>query len=374
MLNFLKSAFSQTPLEVESLVEEFVRQESRLYPFDLKNFKAGVKFQNADPPMQRAIIMALLAWLGSHPLRMNPPHNQKEWQLGWKMREIFLHMLKRKLPFEERDVVAMLHWSAGQLSDNLFYTYLSGVPQMIKVVGDYLKGHPMSDELYQAIERLIRAVDKDQTRVEARRWVLRLRELRGDTEVALPVAAGDVWAATALSELRALDPKVQTAWAELLLHCLRATGSAPSAKWLKGTAKSLEVIGTSNFFNGLLRWFALVDKPRTVQTSRYDNLQTLLPVNADILKGLAWLCSKSEDPEIARALTTLAISSYRKIPGAGPRATKVGNACFWALGSMPGREGVAQLSILKVRIKTNTAQKLIANALEIAARRLGLSA
>jgi hypothetical protein len=41
---------------------------------------------------------------------------------------------------------------------------------------------------------------------------------------------------------------------------------------------------------------------------------------------------------------------------------------------MPGSEGIAQLSILKVKIKTNTAQKLIANALEAAARRMGLTA
>jgi hypothetical protein len=99
-----------------------------------------------------------------------------------------------------------------------------------------------------------------------------------------------------------------------------------------------------------------------------------LPVNVDILKGLVWLCSKSEEAEVARALTALAVSAYKKIPGSGPRAGKVGNACFWALGNMPGSEGVAQLSILKLKIKSNTAQKLIANALETAARRLGMTA
>jgi hypothetical protein len=44
------------------------------------------------------------------------------------------------------------------------------------------------------------------------------------------------------------------------------------------------------------------------------------------------------------------------------------------LGNMPGREGVAQLSILKIKVKTNTAQKLIASALETAAKRLGMTA
>src|SRR6185503_12752112 len=75
-----------------------------------------------------------------------------------------------------------------------------------------------------------------------------------------------------------------------------------------------------------------------------------------------------------RALSALAVSAYKKIPGSGPRAGKVGNACFWALGNMPGGEGAAQLSILKLKIKTNTAQKVITNALEIAARRTGITA
>jgi hypothetical protein len=377
MFNFLKSAFSQPSAGSvpEALAEELARQNVRAYPFDLKNFTTGVKFQNADPQMQRANVMEMLAWLEQHPLKDYPrnPLDQKAWQVGWQMREAFLQMLKRRLPFTEQEVIAMLNWSASQSSGPL-YAYLRGVPQMIKILGDYLKINPLSDELYQAIERLIQSVETEHMSVENRKWILRLKELRGDTEVTLPLAAGDVWADTAMSELRTLDPKIQTAWAEILLQCLRATGSAPSPKWLKGIDKYLDIIGTPNFFNRLLHWFPLVDKPRVAPAYRYDHLQTPLAVNADILKGLVWLCSKSEEPEVARALTALAISAYKKIPGAGPRAGKVGNACFWALGNMPGTEGVAQLSILKIKVKTNNAQKLIANAVETAAQRLGMTA
>ncbi len=278
-------------------------------------------------------------------------------------------MLKRKLPLTEQDVITLLSWSMDQE-----HNYYRGVPQMIKVVGDYLKNNPISDELHKAIERLIQSIESDRLSVENQRWVLRLKELTGDTNVSLPLAAGDIWADTALSDLRSLDSKTKTAWGELLLSCLRTTGSAPSSKWIKGADKYLAVIGISNFFNILLRWFPLVDKPRANLIDRYDHRESLLPVNTDILKGLAWLCSKSDDSEIARALTALAISAYKKIPGSGPRAGKVGNACFWALGNMPGSEGVAQLSILKLKIKTNTAQKVIVNALEIAAKRTGITA
>jgi hypothetical protein len=244
---------------------------------------------------------------------------------------------------------------------------------MIKVIGDYLKRNELAGDLNEAIGSLINVIQSEHMSVETRRWILRLKELRGDTDISLPLVSGDIWADAALNELRSLDTTTQTTWAELLLHCLRAAGSAPSDKWLKSSDKYLNIIGSASFFNRLLEWFPLVDKPRLTTTNRYDHVQILLPGNADILKGLVWLCSKSDDPEIARALTVLAVSVYKKIPGFGPRAGKVGNACFWALGNMPGSEGVAQLSILKIKVKTNTAQKVIANALSSAAKRTGIT-
>src|SRR5690349_25150181 len=40
---------------------------------------------------------------------------------------------------------------------------------------------------------------------------------------------------------------------------------------------------------------------------------------------------------------------------------------------MAGKEGIAQLSILKIKIKTNTAQRVITHALETAAKRTGMT-
>ncbi len=378
MFNFLKSKFTDTSanLEAEALVEEFARQESRNYSRKLEDFTAGVKYKNAEPQFQRDVVLAMLSWLERNPIRPLDPNGDRQawnfqWQKRWRMRELFLAMLKRKLSFSEQDVIALLEWSASG-SEN--HSYYRGIPQMIKVVGDYLNANEISMALTTAIDRLIKVIEAENRGVEPRRWILRLKELEGDTEISLPLLTGDVWADAALSELRSLEPQIQTAWAEILLNCLRTTGSAPSSKWLKGMNKYLDIIGISNFFHMLSRWFPLVDKPHPPTLVQYLASYHLLPVNIDILKGLVWLCSKSDDPEIARALTALAISAYKKIPGSGPRAGKVGNACFWALGNMPGSEGVAQLSILKIRIKTNTAQKLIANALEVAAKRMGMTA
>jgi hypothetical protein len=210
--------------------------------------------------------------------------------------------------------------------------------------------------------------------VETSRWLLRLKELKGDAEISLPLATGDVWADQALSDIKALDVAKQTASAEILLQCMNATGSAPSGKWLKSADQYLEIIGKREFANNLLNWFPLVEEARPPSGNQRSNAQDLMAVNIQILKGLVWLASKFDEPEMARLLAALAASAYKKIPGRGPRAGMVGNACFWALGSMTVSEGIAQLSILKIKVKTNTAQKVIAHALETAAKRLGMTA
>jgi len=83
-----------------------------------------------------------------------------------------------------------------------------------------------------------------------------------------------------------------------------------------------------------------VERPRTRPVERGSQWQPdpnllLQDENADILKALAWLCARSQDPEVARASGALALSAYRKVPQMGSRCVRLGNACVWALGAMP---------------------------------------
>jgi hypothetical protein len=187
--------------------------------------------------------------------------------------------------------------------------------------------------------------------VEIRRWLLRLKELMGETQVSLPLIAGDAWADAALKEIYAMNARTKTAWAELLRHCSQASGSAPSRRWLAEADQYIDAIGDLYLFIKLSHWFPLADRAQASAA------------NATILQGLVWLCSKSEDPDIATALSALAISSY------GARAVKIGNACLWSLAHMPAREGMAQLYFLRDTITDTNIQKKISRALATAAKR-----
>ena len=93
--------------------------------------------------------------------------------------------------------------------------------------------------------------------------------------------------------------------------------------------------------------------------------------NGTCLRGLLWLTpTLPRDDELTRAVAAVALSAYRKVPGVGPRAVKVGNAAVYALSAIGSPEAVGHLAMLKVRVKFGTAQKEIEKAFNAAAEAL----
>lgn len=196
--------------------------------------------------------------------------------------------------------------------------------------------------------------------------------------VNVPLEAGEAWTDVALSDLKKLKSADRGRWVELLAHCQAASSSKPSAKWLKNATSFYEAIGGAEIQARLVQWFGLIDRPRTKRIQNVDwrnegALDDLISEpNAEVLRGLCWIAGTYESVELARALGAVAVSCYRKVPGIGPRAVKVGNAAVYALGQMPGRASLGQLAMLRVKVKFGTAQKLLEKALDAAAEREGL--
>lgn len=378
MSKLIKSSFNSpaTSTDAQTLVKEFVAEDIQIYPLDLKKTLAGAKYQKASLRLKCEVVLGFTEWLDKN---TPPPQTiasilkqiNFNWQNRWKMQEVLSHLLRQNLPFTEEEVLYLLNWS---VNDNKQHMKDRKIPHVIKIVENHLKNNYLSETLQKNIVQLLKVIKAERVSAENRRWMLKLNEFIGETEASLPLQVGDVWADAAIADLKLLDTAQKNTWAGLLVHCLNASGSTPSTKWLNTADKFLSVIGLNTFHETVTHWFSLADKPRSTQTHAYDQVQMFLDVNGTILKGLVWCCSKIDSPEIANVLTKLAISCYKKIPGVGPRATKVGNACFWALANLPNENGAAQLSILKTRIKINSAQKLIGIALESASKRTGISA
>lgn len=206
--------------------------------------------------------------------------------------------------------------------------------------------------------------------------IARARALAG-LEPQLELEPGEAWSDAAIEGITRLGDAQRSAWFSLIAHAKQGSGAAPSAKWLREARTLADTIGPDQFAASLVRWFPLVDRPRTrerASRSQYEPDPTNLIIDAhmEVLKGLCWLSGQYRSPDLARALGRLAISAYRKVPGIGPRATKVGNAAVYALGQMPGPDALGQLAMLRIKVKFGTAQKGIEKALAAAAARGGL--
>lgn len=299
--------------------------------------------------------------------------DDQNWQKKWLVQNYTNLIMARKLPFRREEIAEILD---GKIKKD--YSYGLGVGRVNKVIENYLAENELTADLKSRIKRLIKKIESDYQTAETRKWAVKLKELSGEESFRNPLVAGEAWSDAAIEDFSKFNEAEENVWLEILSLTQTATGGAPKAKWLKAATDAVEKIGFASFKSSVLKWFALVDKPRTDQISeipQYGADPNLLinDVNADILKGLVWLCGEFDDAEIARSLTALAISAYKKVPQVGPRCVRVGNACVYAIGKM-NENGVAQLALLKIKIKFGTAQNLIEKELNLAAEKAGITA
>lgn len=207
---------------------------------------------------------------------------------------------------------------------------------------------------------------------------LRLNRLLEDG-AAFALAPCEVWAEAVNHDVANMSPEVRAAWMELFSHALTANAARPSAKWLKTAQKLIDALGGDVVVPAFRKWFALVNQGRSVRRvawSVYDSrgaADTMHEENATCLRGLVWMNQLLPDREaLFRSITEVALSAYRKVPGVGPRAVKVGNGAVYALSTVGTIDAVGQLAMLKVRVKFGTAQKEIEKAFNAAAEALGL--
>ena len=305
----------------------------------------------------------------------------REWSLVWTSRWPFvktLHkLLRRSLPLSEATLIRLFQWPirvAKDINRQLkFYYPLSG---MAAATEGFAEDNEISDPLRATLESFIALLHEDSNDNDSRKIADRLQTLLAGAPT-INLAEGEAWSDAALADLRKMKAGVSKSWNALLLHCQTGGRGKFTERWAEEARRLIDAIGFDSFKDHVRRWFPLVDRPRTQPRERrrywepdYENL--IIPSHVEMLRGLTWCCGLREDADLARALTRLAISAYRKIPGKGPRLVSLGNACVTALGMMPGQPPIGQLAILKVKVKFGSAQKEIEKVFNAAAARENL--
>ncbi len=358
----------ETKPAVPSSSVELVRAYVAAYPrglaseVTLDSFPAGEAILALAPADQIQIIHATLS---------GEAFGDSNWARREMCDRLRGQLARRALPYTSEDIDLI-----AQSLRRTFSNHWGADNSMLSVLEKWKVQQPLSEVARSALEKLRSMAESRGSHSNIRKLISRLDGLLNVTD-RIRIVRGEAWSDVAKAELQSMSDPQRTNWAHLISHCADATGSKPSAKWSKLAKELIGAVGIAEFKVRMLIWLPLVEKPRTspLQVPRHSPDPNLLlePGNADVLKGLAWCCVEQEDTDIARAVMRLALTAYKKVPGVGPRAISLGNACLYTLGHMPGMDGVAQLALLKVRVRFGTAQKLIEKAFVETATRLGMS-
>ncbi|MEO0396766.1 MAG: DUF4132 domain-containing protein [Cyanobacteria bacterium P01_A01_bin.137] len=334
------------------------------YSYNFKQSETWVEISKLGRPEQAQLAVAMV-----RDYQQFIEHNLKNddgdaYRKAWNILDALRLILNRKLPFTAENVIEFLEACRCQRSQSWYW-----ITPIKKLVRDYLKDHALTPELQTAIEET--SDSWSQGCGDTRKAASQLRMFVSAETKTLAIVPGEAWSDVAKQTIESLPESEQSAWVQLIEACSTASGGKPTGKWLKMSHPLRNAIGVETFLQHVLQWYPLINQPRT-QSLAHGGDDAIQDQNADILKGLVWLCADQTDVELVRALGKLAVSAYRKIPGIGPRCVKLGNACVWALGQMPTTDAIGQLALLKVKVKFGTAQKGIEKSLTAAAEREGL--
>ena len=298
-----------------------------------------------------------------------------------KYRFLACKLIRRNLPFTESQFLTLC-----ELLRKLVMGYFHNPQSFFAAAAErYRKesGGGFSPALVEAIEKLHDSWNTGWP--DEKKWSLKVQKLLASEDQPPPLRLhrnGEALANQVLDDLESLDEDRGKAWMWLVSHISDCKPARPTAKWQKEASQLADEVGKKNVVRKLKEWLPLMNLPAVGErVETYPGLDQVYRIDPmaivddhmDILKGFAWLCGLIADDDLTRLLGFVGISSYKKIPGVGPRATRVGNACVWALGNIASDAAMAQLAIMKVRIKFGMAQKAIGKALLVLAESKGVS-
>ncbi len=379
--------------------EEFdARGDRYYYEPELKSAPAGQAILDADAAASRRLVIASVRqtrhWDGQFERIRRRAQQSKDTQTfhrgqGWQEVSrrhrltvaVTKSLMRRNLPFDEADLLELLNWALGR---EYFSTSDCPVGAIARALERFANTNELSAALLDAMRRFADALS-EQADKDARRYGTMVAELCAGSHSSdgrsteFRLNPGEVWSDTVNNELSSELGEARKAWFTFLRNASSATSAKPSAKWLKTTLAHADAVGQEALRRRLLGWLSHVPAGRSAPgRPAYDGdvraeVDLMDDQNADCLRGILWtLGAMKPDAATARAIGIVTTSAYRKVPGVGPRAVKVGNAGVYALSAMGSQDAVAQLAILKARVKFGTAQKMIDKAFSAAAERLGL--
>jgi hypothetical protein len=294
---------------------------------------------------------------------------------SWRLGGLLSAVTRRRLPYGTDDLCRVLDGLAALDTWDGFPArgIVRSVERRIAEVG-------MAPEVREALQRARASVERQwHTAAESRKVAAQLDAmLAADQPAQVEIDPQDDWGAAAREALLQVELADRPAWLAVLEHAATATASKPSGVWQKEARRRIAALGEERFKALAIAWLGLLKAP-TRGTARRENEWMPVPSsvfterNATLLKGIVCCCLSFDDEALAGAVAEAAEGAFKKIPEFGARSTRVGNACLYVLGAMPGPHGAPQLVRLQRQLKQPSARGRLDATLDSAAAQAGVS-
>ncbi|MFK7935031.1 MAG: DUF4132 domain-containing protein, partial [Saprospiraceae bacterium] len=175
----------------------------------------------------------------------------------------------------------------------------------------------------------------------------------------------------------------QSDFYQILHLAASASGGKPTKKFTDAIEKAIPLMGR-DVYRKVAQQFIQIALEQEVEEHKityshagrshfYTQYMYLCDPSKQFMKGVVWTLASFSDRETIRLLGKLLEKSFAKMPGVGPAAAALGNACAYTLGNMRGKDGLGELARLKLRVKQNNIKKTIDKYLQTGAEKYNVS-
>ena len=353
---------------------------------DVKSFRSVQTILELPRDRQVAVVIEAVArqvdnkrQSGRHLTDSGISTGEPSWNELQGLKQLISLLLRKRLPFQSEDLSRLVQTIAEGRGFLIWQLSLGGI---LRALEDFCTEQGVPESLRPKLALLRDRLCAQPEYAETRDAIKRLDGLLGPAPAAAAeslLETDEAWTRYLRAQLDRLEPPARTAWHALLLHCNTAVQSKPSRKWLQQADVRIAGIGPAAFAVVLSGALAEIGKPGARQIKRvYSEEFTLDPTlihdtHSDLLRGLVWCASLVKDDSLTVSVGDAAVVCFKKIPGIGPRAPKIGNACLYALSATSSLAAVGQLSRLKARAKHASIRKQLDKALDSAADKTGMT-
>ena len=370
------------------LLRPLVQQTlDKLYNVKVTDLPTYQAVRQLVPPDQARATLALAAARQAC-LQHRASDRAYDYRIGWAIGDVQTALLRSALPLTQADVLQLfadngLNFNYSESEKHLtFWGYPAGL--LLTQLERLAKKEPLAETTCVFLARLIdlaaQVRDGAKLRVKAQE-ILNLSSAVPGEAAPLPTLrfdAGDPFGLALHTFAIGLDPTAPTTrpWLDLLLLWAGASGGTqPTAKLRKALNAVTAAVGAGAVRQQASEWLALLLKMPIVDETHGNNYVShnyLTEANQLMAKGLIWTLQPLVDAALLRQLAAYAARCYRKVPGRGPLAAGLGNACLLAL-AQSGLPGVAALAQVRPQVKQTNTQALIAKYMAEASAKLGVS-